>query len=249
MTDKNMPHNIVYFIASDPNQLAEKGAKIFCNNAKEAIIHKGRFAVALSGGSTPRPMHRRLAQEPYLSEISWQQTDFFWVDDRMVPFDHPDSNYGAAKTDLLNMISVSTDQIHPMPVMALPEKGAEKYQEELNRYFTGIGTNAPIFDLIILGIGKDGHIASLFPGQSSLEESERSVISVKGGQPNAFRLTLTYPVLNSARHILFLASGKEKASVVKSVFEKRSGSLPVHKIIPVDGKVTWLLDREAASLL
>jgi 6-phosphogluconolactonase len=244
-----MPEKIKKIITSDSKQLAEKGAEIFCKTANQVIAVKNRFAVAISGGSTPRAMHRLLAQEPYVSDIPWQNIHLFWVDERMVAFDHPDSNFGSAKKDFLNKILIPPDQVHPMPAMELPEEGAKQYQEEINSYFTGIAINDPIFDLIILGIGKDGHIASLFPGQSSREDSERSVISVKGGQPNVSRLTLTYPVLNSARHILFLASGKEKASVVKSVFEKSTGSLPVHKIIPEDGKLTWILDREAASLL
>ena len=244
-----MPEKIKKIITSDSKQLAEKGAKIFCKTAKEVIAVKNRFAVAISGGSTPRAMHRLLAQEPYLSDIPWQKIHLFWVDERMVAFDHPDSNFGSAKKDFINNIPIPPDQVHPMPAMSVPEEGVEKYQEEINSYFTGIATNDPIFDLIVLGIGKDGHTASLFPGQSSIEDPKRSVISLKGGQPNLSRLTLTFPVLNSARHILFLASGKEKASVVKAVFEKNTGSLPVHKIIPEDGKVIWLLDREAASLL
>ena len=185
-----MPEKIKKIITSDSKRLAEKGAEIFCKTAKEVIAAKNRFAVAISGGSTPRAMHRLLAQEPFLSDIPWQNIHLFWVDERMVAFDHPDSNFGSAKKDFLNNIPIPPDQVHPMPAMSVPEEGVEKYQEEINSYFTGIATNDPIFDLIVLGIGKDGHTASLFPGQSSIEDPKRSVISVKGGQPNLSRLFL-----------------------------------------------------------
>jgi len=244
-----MPEKIKKIITSDSKQLAVKGAKIFCNTAKKVIAAKNRFTVAISGGSTPRAMHRLLAQEPYLSDIQWQNIHLFWVDERMVAFDHPDSNFGSAKKDFLNNILIPKDQVHPMPAMSEPQEGASIYQKELQNFFKSFESYDPEFDLIFLGIGKDGHVASLFPDQTSFEENKRWVISVKGGQPDLFRLTLTYYVLNRAQRIFFLVSGKEKAPIIKTLFEKSQVQLPASKIRALNGEVTWLLDQEAASLL
>lgn len=234
---------------SDAGRLAEKGAELMYNTAKEAVAHKDSFAVAVSGGSTPRAMHRLLSQEPYLSDMPWQETHFFWVDERMLPFDHPDSNYGAAQKDLMSIVPIPADQVYPMPAMMRSGEGADLYQAKLKTFFQDLGSLDPVFDLIILGIGTDGHTASLFPGQPSSQEPDRWVLSVKGGQPDVFRLTLTYAVLNRARHILFLVSGGAKAAVVKTLIEDRHSQLPAAKIQALNGKITWLLDQKAASLL
>ena len=244
-----MPENSKIVITSNAERLAEKGAELMYNTAKKAVARKNSFAVAVSGGSTPRAMHRLLSQEPYRSDMPWQKTHFFWVDERMVPFDHPDSNFGAAQTDLISMIPTPADQVYPMPAMMHPEEGAGLYQAKLKTFFQDSGSLDPVFDLIILGIGTDGHTASLFPGQPSSQEPDRWVLSVKGGQPDVFRLTFTYAVLNSARHILFLVSGDAKAAVVKTLIEDRQAQLPAAKIQPLNGKITWLLDQKAASLL
>lgn len=244
-----MAEKIKKIITSDSKQLSAKGLEIFCKTARKTVAHQGRFVVAISGGSTPRAMHRLLAQEPHLTNIPWQKSHIFWVDERMVDFSHPDSNFGTAKKDFLDKIPIPLDQVHPMPAMARPEEGAALYQAELENFFRSLGVNDPVFDLILLGIGKDGHIASLFPGQPSIKESDKWVLSVKGGQPDVFRLTLTYVVLNSSKHILFLVSGIEKATIVKTLFEDSQARLPAMGIRPLNGKMTWLLDQEAASLL
>jgi 6-phosphogluconolactonase len=136
-----------------------------------------------------------------------------------------------------------------MPVATYPEDGAELYQMTLKTFFHSIDSNDPVFDLILLGIGTDGHTASLFPGQTFTYPDQSWVVSVKGGKPNVFRLTLTYLVLNSARHILFLVSGKDKASILKTLLEDNTVDLPAQNINPLQGTLTWLLDQEAASLL
>ena len=236
-------------ITYDAKQLAARGAETVWKTAKEAVARQGHFAVAISGGSTPRAMHRLLAQEPYLVDIPWQKTHVFMVDERMVDFEHPDSNFGTAQKDFLDKIPIPKKQIHPMPAMARPEEGVALYQTELENFFRDSALTEPVFDLIILGIGKDGHIASLFPGQPIIEDTRRWILSVKGGQPEVWRLTLNYHVLNSAKHILFLASGSGKAAIVKTLFEGSQVSLPAAKIRPLNGKVIWLLDRAAASLL
>lgn len=236
-------------ITADAEQLAAKGAEIVRKTAIEAVSLQGYFAVAISGGSTPRAMHRRLAQDPYLTGVPWQKTHVFMVDERMVAFDQPDSNFGAAQKDFLNKVPIPQEQFHPMPVRFPPEEGAAMYQKELETFFHGSGNPDPRFDLIILGLGVDGHVASLFPGQPVIKGPGRWVLSVKGGYPDVFRLTLNYTVLNSAKHILFLVFGVEKAQILKTLFKDRKASLPAMKIRPTNGHVTWLLDRTAAALL
>jgi 6-phosphogluconolactonase len=237
-------------IKKNRDDLAREGAELFGLTARKSIDDQGRFAAALSGGSTPRPMYRLLGQEPYLSEIPWHSAHLFWVDERMVPFDHPDSNFGAAKEDFLDKVPIPPGQLHPMPAWATPEEGAAIYQTEIKSFFDRFGEgDDPVFDLIYLGVGKDGHTASLFPGQASLEEFERWVLSVKGGDPDVDRLTLTFPILNRSKHAVFMVSGDEKASVLKSLFQKIGDLLPARRVDPIKGLRTWLLDQAAASLL
>jgi len=194
-------------------------------------------------------MHRLLATGPFRSQIPWANIHIFWVDERVVAYDSPDSNYGAAKKDLLENVPMSPGNIHPMPVHISPEKGAERYQEEISTHFHGKKSGLPSFDLVFLGIGQDGHTASLFPGQRALDEQEKWVVAVKGKTPDVYRLTLTLPILNSSREIVFLVSGKGKAPVVKTILENKEIRLPAQRIAPTHGKLTWLLDQDAASLL
>ena len=238
-------------IIIEPNAagLASRGAEIFSKAAKKSVETRGRFSVAISGGSTPRDMHRMLGEEPFRSNIPWDKTDIFWVDERCVPENDPANNFGTAKKDFIERVPIPEAQVHPMPGAGSPEKGALNYQQELVKYFkTGAG-ESPVFDLIFLGLGTDGHTASLFPGQRSLNERERLVVSVKGGNPDLSRLTMTYPVLNSGRQIVFMVSGKEKAGVVKTVLDDKQSRFPVQGIQPAKGKLIFLIDREAASLL
>lgn len=233
-------------VAADKQDLAQKGADLFSQYAREHANLQGRFAVALSGGATPRPLYRRLCREPYLSAIPWRSIHVFWVDERMVPFDSPDSNYGAARKDFLGQAPIPSDQIHPMPVQGHPEKGAARYETELKDFFQDAHGDW-LFDFMVLGIGRDGHTASLLPGQAALEESRAWVVNVKGGSPHVPRLTLTLPVINRSRRVVFMASGKEKAEVLKSLWEKRGKDLlPAGRVRPIDGELIWLVDRAAA---
>lgn len=236
-------------VTNDPSELARTAADIFTTTAKDCIEQTNLFTVAISGGSTPRGMHKLLAEEPYRSDIPWMKIHIFWVDERCVSVDDPASNFGLAKKDFLERIRIPVEQIHPMPGGFAPEEGARKYQEEMERVFQTLGKDSPIFDLIFLGMGKDGHTASLFPGARSANERNRWVIAVKGGNPNVYRLTLTFDVLNRAKRACFLVSGKGKASIVRTVLENEDARLPAQKIQPVQGKLTWLLDKDAASLL
>jgi len=244
-----MPSKPEIIITDDPTQLARTGAGIFRTAAKHCVTQRNLFSVAISGGSTPRDMHRLLAEEPYRSDIPWKKTHIFWADERCVPMNDPASNYGLAKKDFLEQIPIPPEQIHFMPGGFAPEEGARKYQEEVEGFFQHMQEDFPVFDLIFLGIGKDGHTASLFLGARSPSESDRWVMAVKGGNPDVYRLTLTYDVLNGAKGVYFLVSGKEKAPIVRTVLESKEARLPAQKIQPVKGKLTWLLDKEAASLL
>ena len=230
-------------------EMTRKGAEIFSQAAKESVKKRGHFAVAVSGGSTPRSMHNILGEEPFYSDIPWDKTDIFWADERCVPENDPASNFGLARKDFLDKIPIPQNQIHPMPVQTSSEKGAEIYQGVQAHFFHLQKREFPVFDLIFLGTGKYGHIASLFPGEKSLDELKRLVISVKGGDPCVSRLTMTFPVLNHARKIIIMASGKNKAEVVKTIIKFPQARLPVQKIQPVNGTLTWLLDSESASML
>jgi len=236
-------------IEASAADMARKGADIWCQNAQESIGLRGKFALAISGGSTPRHLHRLLAEEPHLSRLPWDKIHIFWVDERCLPMTHPDSNFGTAKKDFLDRVPVVPEQVHPMPGWGPPEQGAVRYEKELKTFFQRNEDPMPCFDLIFLGIGRDGHTASLFPGAPSLEEKEKWVVWVKGGNPCVDRLTMTFPVLNLARRTVFLASGKDKAEVLKTVLENTKAPLPAQKVRPSKGTLTWLVDREAALLL
>jgi 6-phosphogluconolactonase len=236
-------------IESGFTDLANKGAEIFSRAAIESIEKRGRFVVAISGGSTPRVMHGMLAKEPYLSDIPWEKTHIFWVDERCVPENDPASNFGLARIDFLDKVPIPQNQIHSIPVEAYSEEGAGIYQRVLIDFFRLQKGEFPVFDLIFLGIGTDGHTASLFPGKSALNEMNRWVVAVKGGIPEVNRITLTFPVINRGKQIVFMISGKKKASVVKNALKGIQSGLPVQLVKPIKGTLIWLLDREAASLL
>lgn len=241
--------NSKIIIENDPVHLAKVAVDIFTATAGNSINTRGQFVVALSGGSTPRKMYRMLSEKPHGLSPSWHQTYIFWVDERCVPESDPASNYGVAKRDLLNKVPVLEAQVYPMPGRLSPEEGAQKYQKMLMEFFHLNDNQSPNFDLIFLGMGTDGHTASLFPGQDTLDETERLIKATRGGEPHVSRLTMTLPVLNRARKIVFVISGRDKAASLKAVFEDKKNLLPAQRIRPLDGELIWLLDREAASLL
>ena len=236
-------------IKDTPIDLAKTAADLFSLQAKQCVAGNGRFFVAISGGTTPGLFHKMLVKEPYVSEIPWDKMHIFWVDERCVPENDAASNYGASKKDFLNRAPISKAQVHPMPGWLSPEDGARNYQKTLMAFFHLKYGQFPTFDLIFLGTGKDGHTASLFPGQKALDETERLVISVKGGRPHVSRLTMTLPVLNHAKRIIFMVSGKNKADIVKTILEFPKAKLPAQRIQPLNGTLTWLLDIESASML
>jgi len=236
-------------IKDDSILLAKQGAEVFVASARRSVDKRGRFTVAISGGSTPRRMHKMLAREPYFLNIPWGKIHLFWVDERCVPQDNPESNCGTAKRDFIDEVPISETQVHLITCGSSPRVSAKTYQKILSDFFSFKSTRIPRFDLICLGMGADGHIASLFPGQKTLYEKEKLVVAVKGGDLNLNRISMTLPLLNQARHIVFLITGEEKARTVQTVLEDRKTRLPAQKIRPLNGQLTWLLDRGAASLL
>ena len=236
-------------IEPDQAHLAKRGATIFSQIARACVGLRGRFMVALSGGSSPRPMHRLLGEEPYLSEIPWAATHIFWVDERCVSINDPESNYGAARADFLNCVPIPKSQVHPMPSDLHPEEGAMAYEKELMEFFQASPSEIPVLDLICLGIGNDGHTASLFPGHKALDERKRLIIPIRGGEPAVDRLTMTLPLINNARNIVFVVSGKGKATILKAILNGSPARFPAQMVFPVAGQRTYLLDRDAASML
>jgi len=223
--------------------LAHDVAEWLCGLAQAS---DGAFTVCLSGGSTPRPLYERLADPPIASRFPWNRAHWFWGDERFVPHDHPDSNYGMARDAFLSRVPVPDDNIHAVPTEGLsPDEAASAYETTLKRFY-GADTlvpGRPLFDVMLLGIGDDGHTASLFPGQPALQETRRWVVAVIGAKAEA-RITLTYPALDSSRELAFVVTGNEKQGVVARA-QAGDRTLPAAVVHPV-GRLHWFTDRAAA---
>jgi 6-phosphogluconolactonase len=213
--------------------------------ARKALIHSGRFTVALSGGRTPVPYLDTLAKK--IPETIWQNTHIFLVDERHVPWSDPDSNYGMIKKAVFSHFKISKSQLHPVPFEKTPELSAESYENSLRQFFRE--SELPELDLIVLGLGADGHIASLFPGNPALKETSRWTASVKQPSVPHARITLTYPVLNTGKNVIFVVEGAGKSGRVREVVCEQKKTLPASHIRPVNGSLVWLLDQEAGSEL
>lgn len=233
-------------IYADEEALAGALARRVAAIAAEAVAARGRCRLALPGGSVVALLGRGLAGLP-ADASHWE---IFWTDERCVPPADPQSNYRLAQTELLSRLNVPAGQIHPAPGELEPEKGAAGYAAALSAVF---GTAAPPrFDLVLLGLGADGHVASLFPGNPALQETQRWVAPVRNApKPPPERITLTLPVLNQARHVLVAAGGAGKAEVLGRVFapERARLELPAQLLAPRNGELHWLLDRAAAAKL
>jgi len=237
-------------IYPDTNILSHEAAQYIIRVAQESIVTHGRFTLALSGGNTPKKLYGLLASEPYASQIDWNLVEIFWSDERCVPPDSPDSNYHMAQEVLLSKVPIPANQIHRTPAdEADRDAASEAYAQEMCNVF---GTNGvPKFDLIQLGMGPEGHTASLFPHQASLHEQQRLVMPVSVPKPPPARLTFTPPLLNAAAHILFLVTGTDKEEAVQAVLEgdHQPDEYPAQIVQPSQGEVTWMLDTAAAAAL
>ncbi len=233
------------FVLPNAGALVEATADQIVRVLAKAVRLRGRAALALSGGSTPRLFFPILAAEPQLSAIPWERISVFWADERCVPPDHPESNYGTAHELLLSKIPVSAHSIHRIRGELPPEEATAHYVRELAVYFGGL----PRFDLVLLGIGTDGHTASLFPGTTALH-AEDYACAVYAPWLEYWRITLTLPVLNNAAHVMFIVSGSEKASVMRKLMNAETRrAYPAGRVRPGNGKLTWMCDAGAASLL
>ena len=231
-----------------PNRqaLVEGACQRLTEAFQEAIERQGYCAVALSGGSTPRAVYERLGQEPYRSQIEWSKVHLFWGDERGVPPDHPDSNYRMVKEALLQRISIPEENIHRIPAERPPQEAAQLYEDELKKFFR---PKMPVFDVVLLGLGTDGHTASLFPGTPAVSEREKWVTAVFVPQMKSWRITLTLPVINRARKIFFLVVGSSKAEIVRKLFhlQQPSVEVPASLVAPQQGELWWLVDGEAGG--
>jgi 6-phosphogluconolactonase len=206
----------------------------------------GNFAICLSGGSTPRRLYERLATPGIASRFPWRRSHWFWGDERFVAHDHPDSNYRMARAALLSRVPIPDDNIYAIPTEGLsPEQAAAAYEKALKRFYGAdmLSPERPLFDVTLLGIGEDGHTASLFPGQPALQEKRRWAVEVIGAKSEP-RITLTYPALDSSRDVAFLATGDGKRAVVAGA-KAGNFELPAAIVRPV-GRLHWFTDRAAA---
>ncbi|MGE5351649.1 MAG: 6-phosphogluconolactonase [Acidobacteriota bacterium] len=225
-------------------ELALAAAELFRQFALEAVEKHGMFSAALSGGTTPKRMFQILSENPFKDTTPWQKIHFFWSDERYVPINDSKSNAGTAFKHLLNNVPVPKENIHPIPFLSTPEESALSYEKTLRDFFSG---RAPGFHLVMLGMGKDGHTASLFPHTEVLKEHERWVKEVYLKEQDSYRITLTYPVINSAENVVFLVQGKEKAQALSRVLKGPSDieNFPATGVHPKKGELYWLIDREA----
>jgi len=245
--------NITYVVEPDPAALAWRAAQHLVELSEEAVSARGRVRIAVSGGSTPKATFALLADpaHPFLTRMPWEHIELFFVDERTVPPDHPDSNYRMTREALLDKVNLRPDQIHRIQGELEPEVAAAEYEYDLRRTFRLEGAEAPRFDIVTLGMGDDGHTASLFPHTDAIHEIGRLVVANQVPQKDTWRVTLTWPVINHAREVFFLIAGQEKAEPLKEVFlgPKDVERLPSQLIWPASGILTLILDRQAAALL
>ncbi len=225
-------------------------AQFILSTAQESVARNGRFTIALTGGSSPKKLYELLTGAPYKDELPWQQTYVFWGDERFVPPTDDRYNAKMAYETLLNHVPVPGNQIFPMPYSdrEKPALIAQQYEELLHKHF---GSNPPQFDMILLGMGDDGHTASLFPHTPVLEEKQRWVSEVYHTGQQMYRITLTAPLINQARKVAFLLFGVSKADVLHQVLEGnyQPQHLPTQLIKPASGEAHWFMDEAAASKL
>jgi 6-phosphogluconolactonase len=248
----NQKTNPDLHVFKDKESLAAAAAEAFVAAAAESVSTRGKFLIALSGGGTPQALFLLLAQSPYSTQISWPATHVFWGDERLVPPNDPGSNYYHAHRLLLDKVSIPPSHIHRLRGELPPADAVEDYEEQLQTMAVN-GANWPRFDLALMGMGADGHTASLFPGSSAVTEDTRPVLSVVAdynGRP-AQRVTLTPPVFNDARQVLFLVSGANKAPALAAVLGGPPNIVkwPAQSIQPLSQNLIWFVDQAAAQLL
>jgi len=232
----------------DMEALSRAAADLFAERAARAVAGHGRFAILAAGGETPRRTYELLAEEPLRGQVPWAGVHVFWGDERSVPPDDPRSNARMVRRALLDRVPVPAGQVHYIAGDRDPRQAADEYEELLRRFFAGA---APRFDLVLLGLGDDGHTASLFPDSPVLEERQRWASPTRRAGEEITRVTLTPPLINQANLVVFLVAGDDKATVLREVLEDHPDprSRPARMIMPEQGELRWLVDQSAARLL
>jgi len=244
---------IKYYVEPDPAALARRAARHLVEMVSEAAEANGRARIAVSGGSTPKAAFQLLADpdQPFRKNMRWGDLELFFVDERTVPPDHPDSNYRMTREALLDHVPLQPQQVHRMEGELEPEAAAARYESEIRNAFRLEGAEAPRFDLLSLGMGPDGQTASLFPHTAAIHEMGRLVVANHVPQMDTWRITLTWPVIKQARSVFFLIAGADKTERVHEVFmgPRDPERLPSQLIWPSSGILTLFLDKAAAALL
>jgi 6-phosphogluconolactonase len=244
---------IKYSVSLTPAAVAQSAASLFAETAAAAVKARGIARIAISGGSTPKTMFQLLADptQPFRNEVPWDKLDLFWVDERCVPPDNADSNYRMTSEALLSKVPLSPERIHRMEGELDPEVASARYESAIRNAFKLEGAQTPTFDLIFLGMGDDGHTASLFPHTEGLNNLTNIVIANHVPQKDTWRITLTWPVINQGREVAFLIAGADKAAVLHDVLlgTYDPETHPSQLIRPASGRLTLLLDSAAAAKL
>ena len=247
------PVTITYRISPTPPEVAKAAAQLFTEAALRAVNTRGRARVAISGGTTPKAMFQLLADpaQPFVKQVPWASLDLYWVDERCVPPTDADSNYRMTNEALLSKVPLVPEHIHRMEGELDPEVAAACYESLIRNTFKLEGAETPTFDLILLGMGDDGHTASLFPHTEALNDLTHIAIANHVPQKDTWRITLTWPVINQGREVAFLIEGAAKAQVLHDVFlgPYQPDTYPSQIIRPASGQLTLLLDAAAASKL
>ena len=232
-------------ILPTPEQVSDAAARYVAALAEQVARRRGRFAIALSGGSTPKTLYERLASDPVRSRMPWQAWEVFFGDERCLPPCDEQSNYRMAHQALLNRVSIPEAQVHRVRGESPPAAAALAYEEEI----VAVLGSPPAFDLVLLGVGEDGHTASLFPGDPSVEEGQRLVTTSRLDGPGVPRVTFTLRLINAAREVAFLATGAGKAEPVGHILSlpARDSSLPAGRVAPSSGRLHWFLSSDAAA--
>jgi 6-phosphogluconolactonase len=227
-------------------ELEQNAAERIVSTINKSIGERGVCFVALSGGETPRPVYRLLGTDLMKDRVDWKCVQLFFTDERAVPPDDPQSNYGMVHRELISKIGIPPGNVHRIKGELKPELAASEYEEELWEIFSSRNVR---FDLVLLGLGEDGHTASIFPGSEIVKEENKFVAAIFVPRPSSWRVTLTFPGLNNAREILFLVSGRQKAAIVQRVLGASDPvqGLPASMVRPAEGKLLWMLDKDTAG--
>jgi 6-phosphogluconolactonase len=246
MTAAHTPSRHSIEVYASLQELEEAATKAMATAAVDAVRERGACFLVLAGGETPRGVYRRLATAPWRDLIDWAHTHLLFGDERLVPPDHPLSNYGMVRAELISRVPIPAGNVHRVMGELNPDEAARSYEDEIT---TLLGGAAGRFDMVLLGVGEDGHTASLFPGEAALLAPPRAIVALPG--PKAWRVSMTAPMLNGARRIVFLVAGEGKAAIVRRILElnKSTAELPASLIRPRDGRLLWMLDRKAAAAL